>query len=101
MNQQEKKDLEQLCCWTVKWLKDKIWDNSQMTSELNSELISVITSLANKLWLYASEKAQPDAMTINEYLDEDNVINKVILQTNLLYSYRGILRDLRTIVEQI
>lgn len=97
---------EQLCCTSSQctgsqWLQDKIWENLSMTIELNSELNSIVTLLANKLWLYANETANPSSRPVDENSIESNILRKVTQQTEALYWYRNLLRDFRNIVEQI
>lgn len=92
---------EQLRCTSSQWLKDKIWDNLGMTIELNSELNSIVTMLANKLWLYATEIAQSSSRPVDENSIESNILRKVTQQNEVLCWYRSLLGDLRAIVEQI
>ena len=92
---------EQLCWTSSKWLQENIWENVSMTNELNSELINLVTLLANKLWLYALETANSSNSPVCESFTECNVLHRVIQQKDSLHCYRNLLRDLRTIVEQI
>ncbi len=97
---------KQLCCASSQctgsqWLQDKIWENLDMTIECNSELDSIITLLANKLWLYASETAQSIKWPVSKSSIEGSIIYIVNQQREALYLYKNLLHDFRVIVEQI
>lgn len=93
---------EQLCWTSSKWLQENIWENVSMTNELNSELIDLVTLLSNKLWLYALETANSSNSPVcGAFTECNDVLHRVIQQKDSLHYYRNLLRDLRTIVEQI
>lgn len=92
-------------CTNPPSLHENMAENREKIQILNSKMRSTITLLANKLWIYASEKKMWECGSHAQWTvwvsDEDNVMSLVFSQKDSLHYYSNLLDDLNEIVDQI